>query len=40
MPYGLSLFIKTNLEFVLIGLDIENSFNEVTRASILEYVIA
>ena len=36
--FALMLLLETNPDFVLIGLDIENTFNEVTRKAILDYV--
>ena len=36
--FALMLLLEINPKFVLIGLDIENEFNKVTRASILDYI--
>ena len=36
--FALMLLLDTNPKFVLIRLDIENAFNEVTRKEILDYI--
>ena len=38
--FALMLLLESNPEFVLIGLDIENAFNEVTRKEILDFIFS